>query len=104
MRQTDEHGGDGDLQAEPEPVDESRVVGDRQEPLEAVALGRERRDGLLEEGEPDDEDKRQQDEAERAAGGGGQRPASERALFDGDHRRHARSVSAHGDRTMVGPW
>ena len=70
---------DRDLQAQPESVDESRVLGDREEPLEAVALRREGRNRLPEEREPRDEDERQQDEAERRRGGGVQRDASQRA-------------------------
>ena len=84
-RETDERRDDRDLQAEPESVDESRILGDREEPLEAVALRRKRRDRLLEEREPRDEDERQQDERERHAGHAGQRPAAQRPFVDGRH-------------------
>ncbi len=77
--QADEHGRHRDLQAQPEPVHEARALRDREEPLEAVALGRKRRDRLTEEGEPHHEHQRQQDQAERCRGGGVQGEASERA-------------------------
>ena len=76
---------DGDLQAEQEAIDEPRILGDRVEPAQAVALRRERRDRLVEEGEPDDEDQRHQDEGERHAGHAVQRPASQRPFVDGHH-------------------
>ena len=93
-RHTDDRRHDGDLQAQHESVDEFRIVGDREEPFEAVALRRERRNRLQEEGEPRDEDERQQDEAERDAGHAGQRPAPQRPFVDGCHARHT-SVRAN---------
>jgi hypothetical protein len=50
-----------DLEGQREAVDELALVEDRREPAQAVALGREGRDLLPEEGEPGDEDQRRQD-------------------------------------------
>ena len=57
----------GHLQAEQEAADETVVAGDGREPAQRVALRRERRDLLAEEGEPADEEERRQDVGELSA-------------------------------------
>ena len=65
-----------DLEAQREAVDELPLVEDRGEPAQAVALRREGRDFLPEEGEPGHEDQRHQDIGQRDRRRAVQRPAA----------------------------
>jgi len=86
--QTREHGEHRDLQAQHEPRDELRVAPDRLEPLQAVALGGEGWNLLLEERQPRYEHQRQEHEDQGTAGDTVERPAAERPVrVDGERPR-----------------
>ena len=94
QRQADQGREHADLEAEREAVDELALVEDGREPAQAVALGREGRDLLPEEGEPDHEDQRRQDVEQRDRRRAVQRPAAAR-------RGRWRGIEARGAQRVA---